>query len=919
MGTNGKLQELARLGQAAWLDYIRRALIDSGELRALVEEGLRGVTSNPTIFEKAIAGSADYDRDLARLAAEGKTAKEMYEALVLEDIARAADLLHPVYDESRRLDGYVSLEVSPELARDTAATVAEGRRLFRTLDRPNVMIKVPATAEGIPAIRALISEGINVNVTLIFSLAQYEAAAGAYLEGLEALAAGGADPSRVASVASFFVSRIDAALDGQLAELGAPELQGTIAVANAKAAYARFGELFAGARWERLAQQGARPQRVLWASTGTKNPLYSDTLYVDELIGPNTVNTMPPATLDAFRDHGEPADVLETGLEEARSRLARLGELGVDLQALAGRLQDEGVASFAASFKGLMESIEEKRRRLSAGWRRFEESLGGYRERVDAALAEAIEAGVIGRLWRHDHTVWKPDPGEVTNRLGWLHSPAAMREDLLPVTDFVERLRGEGYRKALLLGMGGSSLAPEMFSRCFGTREGYLELSVLDSTDPGAVLEAADGLDPERTLFIVSTKSGGTVETLSFFKFFYNRVAAAVGRERAGERFVAITDPGSGLADLAGEYRFRGTFLNDPNIGGRYSALSFFGLLPAALIGMDLGRLLDRALEAVSNSESCNCPRDGDNVAARLGIIMAELAGAGRDKLTLLTSEPLSSFGDWLEQLIAESTGKEGRGIVPVVGEPLGDQEPYGQDRLFVDVALDGDDRREAALAALERAGHPVLRLKLKDAYDLGGQLFLWELATAVAGHRLGINPFDQPNVESAKVRARQMVENFRASGRLLEDRPAAGEAAELERFLTQARPGDYVALQAYLQPLQETTEALQELRRTLRDRFRLATTLGYGPRFLHSTGQLHKGDGGRGLFVQLTADLGEDAAIPDTAGAEASSISFGTLKMAQALGDKLALVDAGRRVIRFHLGRSPAAEIRRLAGLEGS
>jgi transaldolase/glucose-6-phosphate isomerase len=914
-----KIQKLATMGQAVWLDYIRRAFLESGELAALIDEGLRGVTSNPTIFEKAIAGSADYDRDLVRLASENRSVADIYEALALEDIARAADLLRPVYEKTRGLDGYVSLEVSPQLARETEATVEEGRRLFRTLKRPNVMIKVPATTEGIAAIHTLISEGINVNVTLIFSLTHYEPVVEAYLSGLETLAAAGGDVSRVASVASFFISRVDTAVDGALAGSADERLSGTIAVANARAAYGRFRALFAGPRWQALAERGARVQRVLWASTGTKNPLYSDTLYVDELIGADTVNTMPPATLNAFRDHGTLSVTLnEKAEEEAGSLLARLKKAGVDLEAVTGKLQEDGLASFSASFEALLASIEEKRGRLAEGWRRFRESLGSHTAQVAGALDEAVAAGIVERIWKHDHTVWKPDPAEISNRLGWLHSALSMRSDLSALNSFADDLRREGYRKALLLGMGGSSLAPEMFSKTFGTREGHLELSVHDSTDPGAVLAAARGLDAARTLFIVSTKSGGTVETLSFFKFFYNRVAAAVGREQAGQHFVAVTDPGSSLVELAREYRFRTTFLNNPNIGGRYSALSYFGLVPAALLGLDLALLLDRALEAAGNSEPCNCPRDGDNIAARLGVILGELARAGRDKLTIFASDPLRSFGDWAEQLIAESTGKEGRGIVPVVGEPLGAPAVYGADRLFVDLALNGDTAREPALAALEAAGHPVLRLKLKDSYDLGGQIFIWELATAVAGYRLGINPFDQPNVESAKIRARELVAGFSSGGKLPDaaEGAVAASAAELEKFLAGAKPGSYVALQAYLQPAPGTSAALAELRRNLRDRLKLATTLGYGPRFLHSTGQLHKGDGGKGLFVQLTAGAGEDAAIPDKAGSEAASLSFGTLKLAQALGDGQALAEAGRKVIRFHLGADAAADIRLLASL---
>jgi len=903
------LQDLTNLGQSIWLDYIRRSFITSGELQAWINLGVRGLTSNPTIFEKAIAGSTDYDEDLHRLVDEGKSVEEIYEALVLDDIRRAAELLRPVYEQSGGADGFVSLEVSPTLAHDTQGTVTEARRLFATLDRPNVMIKVPATPEGIPAIETLIGEGINVNITLIFSLAHYQAVAQAYFRGLEKLATSGGDLSQVASVASFFVSRVDTAVDRQLEALipnpqsPAPNLQslqGKIAIANAKVAYARFRKIFSGPRWEKLADQGARVQRPLWASTGTKNPLYPDTLYVDSLIGPHTVNTVPPATLRAFLDHGAVAPTLEASLDEAQAQLARLTELGVDLDAITQKLQDEGVTAFARSFDSLMRCIAEKRDRLLAGPPHRMARLGEHQAAVDAALDHLVQKRIVARIWEHDHTVWKPESTEITNRLGWLHTIEVMMDYVPRLQSLVEELRAEGYTHALLLGMGGSSLAPEVFRKTFGVADGHLDLAVLDSTDPGAVLAHAERLDPARTLFIVSTKSGSTVETLSFFKFFYNWTADALGSDQAGKHFIAITDPGSRLTDIARRYRFRNTFLNDPNIGGRYSALSYFGLVPAALVGADVPRLLDRALTMACATEPCVAARN--NPGAWLGAILGALAEAGRDKVTLVTSPPIAGFGDWVEQLIAESTGKEGKGILPVVGEPLGPPEVYGDDRLFVYLRLEGDTTHDAAVQTLEEAGYPVVRLRLHDRYDLGEQFFLWEMATAVAGHRLGINPFDQPNVESAKVRAREMVAAYQETGALPADEPAplAGEA--LRAFLAQAQAGDYIALQAYVAPTAETDAALQSLRVWLRDRYRLATTVGYGPRFLHSTGQLHKGDAGNGLFIQFTADAPRDAPIPDEAGSSESSITFGVLKMAQALGDKQALLDAGRRVIRFHL-----------------
>ncbi|MCK5008036.1 MAG: bifunctional transaldolase/phosoglucose isomerase, partial [Spirochaetales bacterium] len=645
-----KLQELTKLGQSIWLDYIRRSFIASGELKSLIDEGVRGVTSNPTIFEKAIAGSSDYDEQLAKMA--GSTLDEMYEALVLEDIRRAAELLRPVWDSSAGADGYVSLEVSPELARDTKGTIAEARRLFKTLDKPNVMIKVPATKEGIPAIEALIAEGINVNATLIFSLQHYEAAAEAYLAGLEKLVRSGGDLGRVASVASFFVSRVDAAVDKALEELGEAELKGKIAIANSKASFLRSRKLYSGERWRKLAAGGARVQRLLWASTGTKNPSYPDTLYLDTLIGPDTVNTVPPATLDAFRDHGTVSSSLEMELEKAVERLERLNRLGVDLEAITEKLQEDGVTAFAKSFRSLRQAIVEKAKILGGGEgggpKMLQVSLGAYQQAVDAALEEMAAERVMQRIWSHDHTVWKTEPTEIDNRLGWLTVAETSKKNIGRLTELADELRTSGYRQAVLLGRGGSSLAPEVFSKTFGPAEGYLKLSVIDSTDPDLILSYAEELDLNKTLFIVSTKSGGTVETLSFFKYFYNRTAETVGADKVGEHFVAITDPGSKLADLAARYSFRRTFLNDPNIGGRYSALSYFGLLPAALLGIDLKLLLRQALAAAHGSAAAE--------AAGIGTIMGQLAletreGLSRDKVTIFLSPQLASFGDWVEQL----------------------------------------------------------------------------------------------------------------------------------------------------------------------------------------------------------------------------------------------------------------------------
>jgi transaldolase/glucose-6-phosphate isomerase len=769
-----------------------------------------------------------------------------------------------------------------------------------------------------PAIEELIAARINVNITLVFSLSQYRDVAEAYIAGLERLADAGGDLTKVASVASFFVSRVDTAVDRALADAGATDAQGKAAVANAKVAYALSKELFSGERWDRLAGRGARVQRVLWASTSTKNPVYSDTKYVEELIGPDTVNTVPPHTLDMFLDHGTAVPTLGEGIAEARSNLRRLSELGIDLEEITDKLLEDGVQAFADAYQSLLTSISEKRDRLLAEWELLAVHLGEHQDAVAQALETIEKQDIVARIWSHDHTVWKPDPTEITNRLGWLDIAEKMLDNVPCLDALAEDVCAEGFTDILLLGMGGSSLAPEVFSTVFGGNGGFLNLTVLDMTDPAAVLTQAERLKLERTLFLVASKSGRTVETLSFYRRFYDWALAELGEEEAGRHFVAITDPGSQLIEIAADHGFRALFLNDPDIGGRYSALSYYGLVPAALVGVDLETLLNRALVMACNCEPSNAGCGGDNAGVLLGATLGELANAGRSKLTLILSESVAHFGDWIEQLVAESTGKEGKGILPVIGEPLGAPEVYGTDRVFVSLRLNGDESDDVPLLKLQEAGHPVVRIRLRDRYDLGGQFFLWEMAAAVAGHVMQINPFNQPDVEASKRRAREMIDRYEKEGELPQGPRSPLSREELLSFLGQARPGDYVSLQVYVQPTPELDQALQVLRTRLRDRYKLATTIGYGPRFLHSTGQLHKGDAGNGLFIQLTDDATHDVSIPDQAGSASISISFGILEEAQALGDLQALHEAGRRVIRFYLGSDVVGSVRKLTAIVG-
>ncbi len=940
------LVELGKLGQSVWYDNIRRAMLDNGELAAKIkDDGLRGMTSNPTIFEKAIAGSTDYDTAMRGLIGAGKSVVEIYESLAIEDIQRACDLFRTVYDSTAKLDGYVSFEVSPLLAHDTDGTIAEAKRLWAAVARPNVMIKIPATPAGLPAITAVIASGINVNVTMIFAQENYEAVADAYIKGLEQRVAAGGAIDGIASVASVFVSRIDSTIDSQI-ELRArrtedaqekehlTDLLGKAAIANAKLIYQSYQTIFGDARFAALKAKGAAAQRPLWASTGTKNPQYSDVLYVDTLIGPDTVNTVPPATYTAFRDHGKAALTLESGLDEGKAALAAIAELGIDLKAVCQQLQDDGVKSFADSFESLTASITSKQATLTSGVNeRMAMSLGEFDAPVRDALKRCESEQWVRKVWRKDAALWKSEEAHqkiIKNSLGWVTVPDLLEENADELAAFSARIRNEsgngGFKHVMLLGMGGSSLCPEVFRRTFGKTVGFPELHVLDSTDPATVAALEAKVDLATTLFIVASKSGSTIEPLMFYKYFMHRMRELKG-DKAGENFIAVTDPGTLMEASAKGDGFRRIFLNPSDIGGRYSALSFFGMVPASLQGFDFKTLLQRAERAM---HACAPPVPAtDNPAAKLGAALGVIANAGRDKLTLNTDAALASVGLWVEQLVAESTGKEGKGIVPIAGEPLGDPSAYGNDRVFVHLSVGAIDAvTDAKLNALSAAGHPVIRRTLNDTLDLGEEFYVWEMATALSGVLLGINPFDQPNVQESKDNTKALLDDFKRDGALPEQSLAAeGDGmkvyaddetiAELGVGLTPAefiaahlkrvKAGDYVALLDYFLESDAHEALVQSIRLAIHGKHKVATTTGYGPRFLHSTGQLHKGGGDNGLFIQLTADDNPDVALPG------ELFSFGVLKQAQALGDFQSLASRDRRAIRMHLGTDIAGGLRQL------
>ena len=898
-----RIEKLTSLGQSLWLDNIQRKQLENGELKTMIERGdIRGMTSNPSIFNNAIAKSKDYDAALTSLAWAGWDAEKIFWQLAIEDIRAACDLFAPLYEETDGGDGYVSIEVSPDVAHDTEATLAQVEQLWARVRRPNLMVKIPATKAGLPAIRRATAVGINVNITLIFSLARYAEVMEAYLSGLEDHLAAGHSVNHIASVASFFVSRVDSKVDPKLPEDSS--LKGKAAIANAKLAYDAYEQTFSSRRWENLKVKGARVQRPLWASTSTKNPAYPDTMYVDNLIGPDTVNTVPPSTLEAFRDHGVAEITITRGLDEAKDVINQLETRGVSMDTVTQELEDEGVKAFADAFAQLLKTIEERKASAAS-------DLGPLAEPVAKRIAQLEADSVPERLWKHDPTLWTTDPegqAEVKKRMGWLDSPDKARELLPAYKAFADEIHNQGIDRALVLGMGGSSLTAEVFSSLQTAANLHAErpvsLAILDSTDPEQVSLAGKNFPPDKSLYIVASKSGGTAEVLAAFDYFWALSNAN------GSRFVATTDPGTSLEALARKNNFRKIFSSDESVGGRFSALTDFGMVPAALIGLDLERFLDRA-DWMKRQSGEHVP-PARNPGLTLGAVLGEAALAGRDKLTILADALVSAFAYWIEQIIAESSGKGGKGILPVPLEPIGDPGIYGNDRLFVYLRQTGEF--DENLEALREAGHPVIEYAIPDLYEVGAEMYRWEIATAIACSILGVNAFDQPNVETSKKITKAKIADYQKNGQL--DEGTAGKTMDgvsvfsssgvsgstltevLKNFLAEAKPNGYVAINAYVPRNEEMTRQLQQMRAAIRAKTGNAVTAGFGPRFQHSTGQFHKGGPDNALFLVITANPESDMDVPT------EGLTFGTLIRAQALGDYEALIEAGRQVLRVHLPR---------------
>jgi len=924
-----QLLELKRLGQSVWHDNLRKGVVATGELSRLIDEyAVSGASMSLAAMARAMTGAKEYDGDISPLLDEGLDDETTAFRLIVRDSRHAADAFAPLWKASGGSDGFAAAGPVLKEGMGAASIAGEARRLARAVDRPNFLVMVPATDEGLEAIEELVADGTGVHAVAICSAGRYEACAAAFMKGLEKRASEGLPIDNVVCSAAFSVSRADTVFDRVIEErvekaksndekARGRALFGKAAVANARLAYLKYEEVRSSARFKKLKTSGAKPLMHVWESVGVRNHLYGELKYAEELIFPGTASVMALHTLLAFNSHGRPSIHPAPVFEAARKVFEEMSGLGIDCAAVTSRIEAGCVQALLASGASVVEAVGERRGALSENEGPSSVfSLGKLSSAAADALDTVMGDDFLRKLAAKDPALWKAglgDKKQIRGSLGWTVLPYLMEEHVGEMDGFASEVREAGFTGAVLLGMGGSSLAPLVFASVFGRAEGSLALTVLDSTDPEALKSVTDRIDAGKTLFIVSSKSGSTIEPLSLFEHFHAIVAAVKG-EKAGGSFIAITDPGTPLEGFARKYRFRKVFLNPKDVGGRFSALSYFGLLPAAIIGVDIKRLLEHAfrVDSLLNPASSSA----ENPVMKLGAALGGLGLAGRDKLTFFLPKEIESFGMWIEQLVAESTGKEGKGLVPVSGEPLLCAASYGADRVFVSTTLgeEKDAGRESLLDALAEAGHPVIRMSLRDKYELGGEFLRWEAATAIAGQILGINPFDQPDVELAKklavTRLGQLGEEgapaaapgveFRGDGfRLLVGKAAlekmnyAGQDAKeaLRAFLKLAGKGDYMGLLAYYDPFDGGLAAsFARMRKALPGASGAATQFGYGPRYLHSTGQLHKGRPSCGVFMILCHETQADMNVPG------SAFTFSQLELSQAFGDMEALDSKGSR-----------------------
>lgn len=929
------LWEMRGRGQGVWLQGGRRLLVEGGGLDELMRtKAVSGLDCDLTTLAGAVSRGAEYADPLLRIAAQSG-GLEAAEALLADEARIAAEVLLPLYRESDGRDGLVSVDAAAARVDDAESMSRAARRMAQAAEMPNVVLKLPPTDSGFAVFEALIAEGLGVHMGPLFSLASVERATGAFLRGARARVGDGS-LRWPTTVISFGLAPLDIAIDELLRDTvrgagrrdmsAAESLLGNTATAMARVACRRQRELVA-------AQAGAvdsdlGPILLAWTDLSTGDARQPRRRYAESLIGPGTAVVVSFGLLGNLARRGVVEATLVQRVDEAEEMLVELEDLGIDAAATGSALEAWAIRRRISGYEELSNAIAVATRALVADrdgassvastgtpWSASRPEIGA--ELV--CLDDLTERDAVARMWDKDASLWGPDDEMrelIGNRMGWLD--AAADTDSTgnePLRRFAAQLQEADIEHVLLLGMGGSSLCAEVCRRVFGSDR----VRVLDSTVPAHIRAVTESVDPARTSVLVSSKSGTTTEVRALLDYFY--ALAAPMLENPGERFAAITDPGTPLEQVAHERGFERLWLAPADVGGRFSALTVFGTLPMTIMGIEAPEVL-----ASARRMATSCAREvsaAANPAARLASAIHQALIVGRDKLTFLMSPTLKAFGAWAEQLIAESTGKQGKGVIPIIAEPPGEVGEYGADRLFVSMRLAEEDDTESLhdVDALEAAGHPVVRIVLGDRHDIGGEFFRWEAAVALLGALMGINPFDQPDVQASKDRTMAILAAAERGEQLPERPPvAAGSgwtifadlegdpelasrlrgadmSSWLEAHLGRASPPQYLGIQAFVSPQRATHRALQRLRVLLRRRRGLASTLGWGPGFLHSTGQLHKGGPDTGLFLQITADDDEDIDVPG------AGYSFGELARAQSLGDLAALQERGRRVVRIHLG----------------
>ena len=737
-----KLHQLHEIGQSTWLNYMRRAFIRSGGLRERMTDGIQGITANAAAFEKTLTACSDYDEAVQHEMEAGTPVKQIHEVLMIDDVQRTADFLHPVYEATKALDGFASLELDPSVAIDPVKMVAETRHITRRLDRGNVMVEIPATPTGIETIKMLIGDGVCINATHIFSIDVYEKVARAYLDGLDYYFRTHS-VWRIAptAVASFSLSSIDHAFDPLLEERGRPDLKGKTAIAMAEVLYGRFRQIFAGPRWIKLANKGARVLRPKWTRTNPRNFELPATYYIDALIAPDTVMTFSQSTLNAFLKDGTVEPTLGQHFEESLAHLRTLATLGIDRKTVTEQLQAEYLVASDKQFQSTIQSVVNKRDAIELNWQPIELQMSELNSGVTKTMQKICKQRIMSRIWAHDATVWDEEDSDIGNGLNWLHLIEVMEDNINQINTFVNDVIVDGFTHVVLLGESEGSQAGAFFHRTFGkpSKPAYLPFKYLELIEFGLDTQPNQAdiylTKPENTLFILAAKRGLQDEEMATFHHLYSWVVSEVGTEAAGNHFVTITDPGSPLVGLADSYHFRRVFLNDAGVNGRFAALSYFGLLPAALVGTDITQLLTRTSAMVCNSETCYQAELGANLAVKLGAALGHCVQIGKQQLSIISSPALAGVDRWVGQLVEETLGLNSQFSVP-------ESDTSISQHIFVHLRLSGDTTHDALVQELVSQGYPVIVLHWKELIDVGGHFFLWQMGTAVTAHLLQLNPF---------------------------------------------------------------------------------------------------------------------------------------------------------------------------------